>query len=118
MARTKIRISKKFLDTLPQDVANYVKDWHDKGYVKSVTMSYESAPYTLYNGEGYRFFVCRDNRSMHVETVSSNTLGGSGLNHDICGTTMIPENTIIVEISYYCGYHMHIYHVGYAQLTD
>ena len=118
MARTKIRISKKFLATLPQEVADYVKDWHDKGYVKSVTMSYELAPYTLYNGEGYRFFVYNAGNTMQLETVSSNTLGASNLNHDITGSTMIPANTIVVQVSYYCGYMMHIYKIGYPEIAD
>ena len=114
----KVRISKKLLSSLPADVANYVREWYDNGYVKSVTISHENAPYCLYNGEGYRFFVHRDNRSMHMETVSSNTLGASNMNHDITGSTMIPADTIVVQVSYYCGYMMHIYKIGYPEIAD
>jgi hypothetical protein len=108
---TKQRISKKLLAQYPSAVQDYINDWKGKGYVKSVTVSHEQAPYTLYNGEGYRFFVYHNGKSMHSETVSESTLGIGGLNHDICGSTQIPANTIIVEVSYYQGFRMRITHV-------
>jgi hypothetical protein len=108
---TKQRISKKLLAQYPAEVQEFINDWKNKGYVKSAIIEHKQAPYTLYNGEGYRFFVYHNGKSMHSETVSENTLGIGGLNHDICGSTQIPASTIIVEVSYYQGFHMRIIHV-------
>jgi hypothetical protein len=105
----KVRISKKLLSQYPIEVQNYIDYW--KQYVKSATIVHENAPYTLYNGEGYKFFIWYNGTSMTVNTVSSDTLGASGMNHDICGSTLIPANTIIIEVSYYAGYMMRIIHV-------
>jgi len=105
----KQRISKKLLAQYPVEVQNYILRW--KEYVKSATVTHESAPYRLHNGEGYKFFVWYNGTTMNVNTVSADTLGGSGLNHDINGSTLIPANTIIVEVSYYAGYMMRIIHV-------
>ena len=107
---SKQRISKKLLAQYPVEVANYITNrWGD--YVKSVTIVHETAPYTLYNGEGYHHFVYHAGNSMELETVSSNTLGGANLNHDINGSTVIPAGTIIVQVTYYAGYMMRIIHV-------
>ena len=111
----KVRISKKLLKEYPQDVQDYIAQWTD--YVKSATIKHETAPYKLFNGEGYRFHVHHGNSHMQLETVSEFTLGAAGLNHDICGYTMIPAGTIIVQISYYAGYHMTIYHIGYPEIA-
>ena len=106
----KQHISKKLLATYPREVAAYIVNrWGD--YVKSATIVHQTAPYVLYNGEGYHFFVYHNGEVMSLETVSSNTLGASGLNHDINGSTVIPANTIIVQVSYYQGFHMTIIHV-------
>ena len=107
---TKQRISKKLLAQYPREVAEYIVNrWGE--YCKSATIVHHTAPYTLYNGEGYHFFVHHCGKSMSMETVSSNTIGASGLNHDINGSTVIPPNTIIVQVSYYQGFHMLIIHV-------
>ena len=106
----KVRISKKLLAQYPIEVQNYIVNrWGD--YVKSATIEHVSAPYKLYNGEGYHHFVYHNGKSLSVEAVSSNTLGGANLNHDINGSTVIPANTIIVQVSYYAGYMMRIIHV-------
>ena len=105
----KVRISKKLLSQYPIEVQNYILRW--KEYVKSATVTHETAPYTLYNGEGYKFFVYHNGETLTVNTVSSDTLGGSGLNHDINGSSVIPAGTIIIEVSYYAGYMMRIIHV-------
>jgi hypothetical protein len=107
---SKVRISKKLLAQYPREVAEYItSQWGD--YVKSATVEHVSAPYTLYNGEGYHHYVYHAGKTMSMETVSSNTLGASGMNHDICGSTVIPAGTIIVQVTYYAGYMMHIIHV-------
>jgi hypothetical protein len=107
---SKQRISKKLLAQYPREVAEYIVNrWGD--YVKSVTIVHETAPYTLYNGEGYHHYVYHAGKTMSMETVSSGTLGGANLNHDICGSTQIPAGTIIVQVSYYAGYMMRIIHV-------
>jgi hypothetical protein len=107
---SKQRISKKLLAQYPREVAEYITSrWGD--YVKSATVEHVSAPYTLYNGENYHHFVYHNGKSMSLETVSSNTLGGANLNHDICGSTVIPAGTIIVQVTYYAGYMMRIIHV-------
>ena len=112
----KQRISKKLLATYPREVAEYiVHRWGD--YCKSATIVHHTAPYTLYNGEGYHFFVHHNGKNMSMETVSSNTIGAAGLNHDICGSTVIPANTIIVQVSYYAGFHMTIIHVDPIALS-
>ena len=105
----KQRISKKLLSQYPIEVQQYIEYW--KQYVKSATVTHETAPYTLYNGEGYKFFIWYNGATMNVNTVSSDTLGGSGLNHDINGSSVIPAGTIIVKISYYGGHYMDIIHV-------
>jgi hypothetical protein len=106
----KVRISKKLLAQYPIEVAEYIVNrWGE--YVKSVTIEHHNAPYTLYNGEGYHFFVYHNGEAMSLETVSSNTIGAAGLNHDINGSTVIPAGTIIVQVTYYAGYMMRIIHV-------
>ena len=108
---TKQRISKKLRAQYPAEVQEFINDWKNKGYVKSAIVEHKQAPYRLYNGEGYRFFVYHAGKTMLSETVSENTLGVGGLNHDICGSTQILANTIIVEVSYDQGYHMRVIHV-------
>jgi hypothetical protein len=106
----KVRISKKLLAQYPIEVQQYIVNrWSE--YVKSATIVHHTAPYTLYNGEGYHFFVYHNGKAMSMETVSSNTIGASGLNNDICGSTIIPAGTIIVRVAFYQGYHMTIIHV-------
>jgi hypothetical protein len=72
---TKQRISQKLLVQYPAEVQDYIVSWKNKGCVKSVIIEREQAPYTLYNGEGYRFFVYHAGKTMLSETVSENTLG-------------------------------------------
>jgi len=106
----KQRISKKLLAQYPIEVQQYIVNrWGE--YCKSATIVHKQAPYTLYNGEGYHFFVHHCGKSMSMETVSEASLGVAGLNHDINGSTVIPPNTIIVQVSYYQGFHMTIIHV-------
>ena len=106
----KQRISKKLLAQYPIEVQQYITErWGE--YCKSATIVHKQAPYTLYNGEGYHFFVYHNGKVMSMETVSEASLGASGLNHDINGSTVIPPNTIIVQVSYYNGYMMQIIHV-------
>jgi hypothetical protein len=106
----KVRISKKLLASYPIEVQNYITERWGR-YVKSATVEHVNAPYTLYNGEGYHFFVYHNGEAMSLETVSNNTIGAANLNHDICGSTIIPANAIIVQVSYYNGYMMRIIHV-------
>jgi hypothetical protein len=106
----KVRISKKLLAQYPREVQDYIVNRWGR-YVKSATVEHVPAPYTLCNGEGYHFFVYHNGKNMSMETVSEASLGASGLNHDICGSTVIPAGTIIVQVSYYNGYMMRIIHV-------
>jgi hypothetical protein len=109
-AMAKVRISKKLLAQYPIEVQNYITERWGR-YVKSVTVEHHTAPYTLYNGEGYHFFVYHNGKSMSMETVSEASLGAAGLNHDINGSTVIPAGTIIVQVTYYAGFSMRIIHV-------
>jgi hypothetical protein len=107
---SKQRLSKKLLAQYPREVADYIVNrWGD--YVKSATVVHKTAPYTLYNGEGYHHFVYHNGKTLSMETVSSNTLGAAGMNHDINGSSIIPAGTIIVQVTYYAGYMMRIIHV-------
>jgi hypothetical protein len=106
----KVRISKKLLAQYPREVSEYIVNrWSD--YVKSATIEHVNAPYRLHNGEGYHFFVYHNGKNMSMETVSEASLGAAGLNHDVCGSTVIPAGTIIVQVTYYAGFHMTIIHV-------
>ena len=112
---SKQRISKKLLAQYPREVANYITERWGR-YVKSATVEHVSAPYKLYNGEGYHHYVYHNGDTMSLETVSSGTVGGANLNHDICGSTQIPAGTIIVQVTYYAGYMMRIIHVNHTAI--
>jgi len=112
---SKQRISKKLLAQYPREVAEYIVNRWGR-YVKSATVVHETAPYTLYNGEGFHHFVYRNGESMSLETVSSGTLGAAGMNHDINGSSVIPSGTIIVQVTYYAGYMMRIIHVDHTAI--
>lgn len=117
LTETKSRISKKLLTSLPENVAEMVKHLADDYNIKSAKICTMAEGYKVYASEGDRVEVIYGERSQGVEFVSANTLGASGLCHDLNGSFVPPVGAWIVRVWYYDKYYMDIGNIVPQQIA-
>jgi hypothetical protein len=114
---TKHRISKKTLSKLPAEIAEQIKVLGERYEIKSFTFENVSAGYKLYHSEGSRYTYIYGQRTQAVEMVSENTVGASGVRHEIGAQVALPTGTTVIEVWYFATFGMHVYNAGFLALT-
>lgn len=113
---SKVRISKsgKFSKLFPAPVAKRIREIADEySNIKSITFTNESSSKVFYVGEGERYEgIFTNGESTGFETISANTVGGSGLSWRINDSFRMPEGVYLVRVSYYTRYFMDVIFIG------
>ena len=114
----KHRISKKTLSQMPQEVAEYIKSIGDDYGIKSFNFKSVAAGHSIYHAEGGKYTYIYGKDTMKLEMVSENSLGASGVRHEIGARVAIPSGTTVIEVLYYSGFYMNVYNAGDLALTS
>jgi uncharacterized 2Fe-2S/4Fe-4S cluster protein (DUF4445 family) len=110
----KTRISKKFLETLPKEVATKIQDLQlDYPGIKSLVAQEVSVSHSFYVGEGDRFIGMKGEKTNDFQVVSNDTLGAANVSHKIGSSFNMPNDSFLIHISYYGRYWMTLYHIVY-----
>jgi hypothetical protein len=97
----KYRISKKTLSQMPAEVAEHIKAIGDDYGIKSFYFNSVAAGHSIYHAEGGKYTYIYGNDTLRMEMVSENSLGASGMRHEIGARVSIPSGTT-AQTKAYC----------------
>lgn len=98
---TRVRLSKKFLATLPCEVANEVKQLSELYNVKTINVKTEVE--VVYSGEGHTYAGFSGDMASSFEVASESNFGGSSLSYQIGKPIKMPSLSYLVEKYYFMG---------------
>jgi hypothetical protein len=111
------RISKKTLSGLPGAVAVAVQEMAADYGIKSFTFQSKPEGYEHYTAEGYSYRFVYGEQAMGFAVVSQDTIGATGVRHEIGYTRALPAGTFEIAVGYYSGYHMTVTAVGHRAIA-
>lgn len=118
---SKIRISKSGqfakLD-IPAPVKAKIVEVSTDYRLSSFNYTVCNTPRDFVVGEGERYYgIFPDGTSIDFEVQAQHNMGASGLSHAINSSFAMPNQTYLIVVGYYQGYHMSVYKMDYIYIT-
>lgn len=115
---TKIRISKKLTEMFPKDVVHQIEVIGRDYNIKSFSLEEVPETKAFFVAEGDRYVgVGPDGELASFEVVNQNNIGASGLSHKIGEQFKMPAGSYLLNVWYYAGYGLCVYHIKQKQLV-
>lgn len=114
---SKIRISKKLNEMFPKNVVHQIEATGREYNIKSFTLEEVPETKAFFVAEGDRYVgVGPNGETASFEVVNQNNIGAAGLSHKIGEQFKMPANSYLLNVWYYGGYGLCVYHIKQKQL--